>query len=80
MKILVVDDERMQRDMLKGFLEKQGYDVAVAANGRESLQQFSESPFQLVLLDHQMPDLKGDEVLERMKEIKIGRASCRERV
>jgi two-component system response regulator AtoC len=69
MKILVVDDERMQRDMLKGFLEKQGYDVAVAANGRESLQQFSESPFQLVLLDHQMPDLKGDEVLAKMKEI-----------
>jgi len=69
MKILVVDDERMQRDMLKGFLEKQGYEVVVAANGRESLQKFSESPFQLVLLDHQMPDLKGDEVLAKMKEI-----------
>lgn len=69
MKILVVDDERMQRDMLRGFLEKQGHEVAVAPNGRESLQQFSESPFQLVILDHQMPDIKGDEVLTRMKEI-----------
>ncbi|MBW1849899.1 MAG: sigma-54-dependent Fis family transcriptional regulator [Deltaproteobacteria bacterium] len=68
MKILVVDDERMQRDMLKGFLEKQGHEVVVAAAGKESLQRFSESPFQLVILDHQMPDIKGDEVLARMKE------------
>ena len=69
MKILVVDDESTQRNMLKGFLEKQGYEVVVAANGQESIQRFSESTFQLVLLDHQMPDLKGDEVLEKMKEI-----------
>jgi len=69
MKILVVDDESTQRNMLKGFLEKQGYEVVVAANGLESLQRFSEYSFQLVLLDHQMPDLKGDEVLEKMKKI-----------
>ncbi len=69
MKILVVDDEAMQRDMLKGFLDKQGYDVTVAADGEEALDLFSEFPFQLVLLDHRMPDLEGDEVLVRMKEI-----------
>ncbi|MFH2219762.1 MAG: sigma-54 dependent transcriptional regulator [Pseudomonadota bacterium] len=69
MRILVVDDERMQRDMLKGFLEKQGYEVITAAGGREALERFSESPFQLVFLDHKMPDISGDEVLAGIKEI-----------
>lgn len=69
MKILVVDDERMQRDMLKGFLEKQGYAVATAAGGREALERFSDFPFQLVLLDHKMPDMRGDEVLAGIKKI-----------
>lgn len=69
MRILVVDDERMQRDMLKGFLEKQGYEVITAAGGREALERFSESPFQLVFLDHKMPDIGGEEVLAGIKEI-----------
>ncbi|MBI9087330.1 MAG: sigma-54-dependent Fis family transcriptional regulator [Desulfobacterales bacterium] len=68
MKILVVDDEPMQRDMLKGFLEKQGYAVAAAANGRDALKRFAEQPFQLVLLDHRMPDMNGDEVLAEIRK------------
>ena len=69
MKILVVDDEEMQRDLLKGFLEKQGYDVTSAADGHSALQLFSKLPFQLILLDHRMPDMLGDEVLRKIKEI-----------
>jgi two-component system response regulator AtoC len=69
MKILLVDDEEMQRDLLKGFLEKQGYEVTTAEDGRAALQLFSQLPFQLALLDHRMPDLSGDEVLRKMKEI-----------
>lgn len=69
MNILVVDDEEMQRDLLKGFLKKQGYEVVTAADGREALQRFAELPFQLVLLDHRMPDLTGDEVLANMKSM-----------
>lgn len=67
MKILVVDDEDMQRDMLKGFLDKQGYEVFEAASGGEALRIFGERPFQLVLLDHKMPDITGDKVLAEMK-------------
>ncbi len=69
MKILIVDDEDMQRDLLKGFLRKKGYEVVTAANGQEALQRFMELPFQLVLLDHRMPGLTGDEVLANMKAI-----------
>jgi DNA-binding NtrC family response regulator len=68
MRILVVDDEEMQRTLLKGFLEKQGFKVVDAVNGHEALLRFSELPFQLVLLDHRMPDLPGDQLLKKMKE------------
>ncbi len=69
MKILVVDDEDLQRDLLRGFLENSGYRVTTAANGREALKAFERQPFGLVLLDHRMPDLTGDEVLSRMKAV-----------
>ena len=69
LKILVVDDENMQREMLKGFLDKLGFQVITAACGEEAVRLFSDLPLQLVLLDHRMPDLTGDEVLARMKEI-----------
>ncbi len=69
MKILIVDDEEMQRDMLGGFLKNKGYDVLTAAGGREALQIFSREPVQLVLVDHRMDGMNGDELLEKMKEI-----------
>jgi len=67
MRILIVDDEPLQRDMLSGFLKKQGYTVHEAANGTEALSQFMRQPIDLVLLDHRMPDMNGDQVLARIK-------------
>lgn len=69
MKILIVDDEETQREMLKGFLDKKGYEVHTAANGEEALDRFNAAPIQLVLMDHRMPGMNGDEVLAKMKEI-----------
>ncbi len=69
MKILVVDDEEMQRDTLTGFLQKRGYDALSASGGEEALQLFNSYPVQLVLLDHNMPGMNGDELLARMKQI-----------
>jgi two-component system response regulator AtoC len=68
MQILIVDDEKMQREMLQGFLEKQGYPVLTAAGGEEALQIFRCNPVQLVLIDHRMQDMNGDEVLARMRQ------------
>ncbi len=67
MNILIVDDEQMQRDMLQGFLEKQGYTVLSAADGKNGLKLFMKHPVELVLLDHRMPDMNGNEVLARLK-------------
>jgi DNA-binding NtrC family response regulator len=69
MKILLVDDEISQRDLLRGFLANQGYDVLTAADGEEACSLFSREPVQLVILDHRMPGLTGDEVLKRMKAL-----------
>ncbi|WP_457574064.1 sigma-54-dependent transcriptional regulator [Desulfolithobacter sp.] len=69
MNILIVDDEEMQRTMLQGFLEKQGYRIFTAADGTRALRVFMEQPIELVLLDHRMPDMNGDELLKKIKEI-----------
>ena len=69
MNILIVDDEAIQRTMLRGFLEKQGHTIFSASGGREALDIFMQQPVQLVLLDHRMEDMNGDEVFARMKEL-----------
>jgi len=67
MNILIADDDAMQRELLGGFLEKQGHRVFAAADGEEALRLFGQEHIQLALLDHRMPDMTGDQVLERMK-------------
>jgi adenylate cyclase len=66
-KLLAVDDDPMNRDMLSRRLEKLGYEVTDAANGREALQKLKDGNFDLVLLDILMPDLDGFQTLEFMK-------------
>ncbi len=68
MLILIVDDEKMQRDMLQTFLEKQGFKVITASGGKEALHIFATTPVQLVLIDHRMEDMNGDELLQEMRK------------
>ncbi len=67
MLILIVDDEKMQRDMLQGFLEKQGYTALTASCGEDALHIFAKKPVQLVLVDHRMEGMNGDVVLQKMR-------------
>jgi len=69
MKILIVDDESSQRDLLRGFLANHGYDVLTAADGEEACSLFSREPIQLAILDHRMPGLTGEEVLKKLKAL-----------
>lgn len=64
--VLVVDDEPDVADLYADFLPET-YTVEVAHGGREALQMMSEA-VDVVLLDRRMPDLSGDEVLERIRE------------
>jgi DNA-binding NtrC family response regulator len=69
MKILVVDDDSIQREVLRGFLANQGYSTLTAADGEEALKVFQREMVHLVLLDFRMPGCKGDELLAKMKAI-----------
>ena len=66
-RILVVDDEPAQRELVGGFLRKHGFDVVEAGGGSEAVARFKQEAFDLVLTDQRMPDLSGLEVLEAVR-------------
>lgn len=66
--ILVVDDEAGIRSLLSDLLSSQGYQVSVAKDGIESLDQMKGRRFDLLITDLSMPGLGGLELLKRMKE------------
>ena len=69
MNILLVDDEPVQRQILKDFLEERGYKVVEAEDGHQAISIFKKQFIPLVLLDHRMPGMTGDEVLKELKKI-----------
>ena len=66
-RVLVVDDEPAQRELVAGFLAKQGFEVSQAADGEAALVRFKQEPFDLVLTDQKMPGLSGLQVLEGVR-------------
>ena len=58
-RILLADDNKAIRDLVSGFLEFIGYEVALAINGMEALAVFLRSTFDLVLTDYEMPAMDG---------------------
>src|SRR5258705_1912716 len=68
-RILVVDDEPSMREMLRIVLRRDGYDVLVAENGRDAIEQLRTTPCDMLLSDIKMPDLTGVEVLRAAKDI-----------
>jgi len=67
-RLLVVDDDELNRDMLSRRLERKGYQVAVSADGPAALAQLADRPFDLVLLDVMMPGISGLEVLKVVRQ------------
>jgi sigma-B regulation protein RsbU (phosphoserine phosphatase) len=66
-RILVADDDGSNREMLSRRLARLGHTVVVAENGRRALDLLEGEEFDLMLLDLQMPELNGYEVLERLR-------------
>lgn len=73
--LLVVDDNEMNRDVLQRRLERQGYAVETAVNGREAMEFLQREPsgVDLMLLDIMMPEMNGYEVLEQVKADEVMR-------
>jgi len=66
-KILIVEDERDILQLVKHYVEKEGFRTVVAATGLEALKQVSESKPDLVVLDLMLPELDGLEVCKRLR-------------
>ena len=65
--LLVVDDNELNRDALSRHLRRQGYLVTVAADGHAALALIAAEPYDVVLLDVEMPGMSGLEVLTRLR-------------
>ncbi len=66
-RLLVADDNKVNRLLLTRSLEQQGHSVASAENGRVALDMLRRERFDLVLLDMEMPEMDGFQVLEQLK-------------
>ncbi len=67
--ILVVDDELSMREFLRILLEKEGYQVTLAGEGKNALRLAEQHPFDLVISDIRMPGMSGLELLPQLKEV-----------
>lgn len=66
-KILIVEDDLSVSEMIKDYLEKEGYEVTAAFEGEEGMQKFQNDAFDLIILDIMMPKLNGIEVMKQIR-------------
>ncbi|MEK7851523.1 MAG: response regulator, partial [Deltaproteobacteria bacterium] len=68
--ILIVDDSRLSRAFCTDILTADGFEAETASSGMEALELLKARDFDLVILDLILPDISGQEVLHRSKQIK----------
>ena len=66
-KILLVEDNEMNRDMLSRRLTRKGYEVAIAVDGREGVERAKEGTYDLVLMDMSLPEIDGWEATRLLR-------------
>lgn len=67
-KILVIEDEQSVSDVMKAYLEKEGYEIHSFAKGKMGLEAFNSMDFDLVILDLMLPDISGEEVCKIIRQ------------
>lgn len=67
-RVLVVDDEKVIREILADFLSLEGFHVATAADGVAALEELEQKPFDMVISDLKMPNMGGLELLEKIRQ------------
>lgn len=70
MRILVVDDETLIREVIKEYSLNEGYTVDEAENGREALEMIEKNDYDVVIMDVMMPTMDGLTAIKELKEIK----------
>lgn len=67
--ILIIEDEKSVSEVIKAYLEKEGYKVYCAEEGLVGIELFSKVDFRLVILDLMLPDIDGEEVCKTLRRI-----------
>jgi DNA-binding response OmpR family regulator len=67
--ILIIEDEVKVSEVIKAYLEKEGYKVYCTTKGYDGLSLFNKIDFQLIILDLMLPDIEGEEVCKIIREI-----------
>jgi two-component system, cell cycle response regulator DivK len=73
-RILLVEDNELNRDMLSRRLTRRGYEVEIAVDGREGLRKANAFSPDLILLDLSLPEMDGWEVLSNLKQDPVMKA------
>ncbi|MFC4769586.1 response regulator transcription factor [Effusibacillus consociatus] len=68
-RILIVEDERKLAEVMKAYLEREGYEVDLANSGEEGICRHEQNPYHLILLDRMLPGISGDETCKRIKSL-----------
>jgi two-component system response regulator PilR (NtrC family) len=74
-KILVVDDEQIIRESLSYVLSKEEYQVDEAENGKAAYEKLLETTYDLVITDLEMPEMKGTELLDKIRNLSVQTAT-----
>jgi DNA-binding response OmpR family regulator len=67
--ILIIEDEEKVSEILKAYLEKEGYNIWCTTKGMEGIKLFEKIQFSLVILDLMLPDISGEEVCSLLRKI-----------
>lgn len=67
--VMLVEDERKTAEMLQKALEMEGIEVVWVSDGRQAVESMTKGKFDLVILDLKLPEMSGDEALERIRKI-----------
>ena len=67
-KILIVEDEKKISDIVKSYLEREGFNATAAETGREALKLIKDR-FDLIILDLKLPDIEGEEICRSIRGI-----------
>jgi CheY-like chemotaxis protein len=66
-KILLVEDNEMNRDMLSRRLQRKGFDVAIAVDGRQGVQMAQDAAYDLILMDMSLPEVDGWDATRQLR-------------
>lgn len=66
--ILIVDDEIKITQVIKAYLDKEGYNCFVANSGYEAIEHFNNNNFDLIILDRMLPDISGEDICKKIRE------------